>query len=108
VAAQLVASRAVLSSTELVRTLKLCTIATNAQIRSNAQKNCIRLKSRSKGKKKEERNGGIPVTGRKGPQGCEILRIPHCLDIRLTDDREAASLMRRLLSILQEHFYFCL
>jgi hypothetical protein len=26
----------------------------------------------------------IPVTGRGGLQGCEILRIPHCLGNRLT------------------------
>jgi hypothetical protein len=27
----------------------------------------------------------VPVTGRGGLQGCETLRIPHCLDNRLTD-----------------------
>jgi hypothetical protein len=27
----------------------------------------------------------IPVTGRGNLQGCEMLRIPHCLDNRLTD-----------------------
>jgi hypothetical protein len=28
--------------------------------------------------------GNFPVTGRGGLQGCEMLRIPHCLDNRLT------------------------
>jgi hypothetical protein len=27
----------------------------------------------------------IPVTGRGGLYGCNMLRIPHCLDNRLTD-----------------------
>jgi hypothetical protein len=27
----------------------------------------------------------ISVTGRGGPQGCKMLRIPQCLDNRLTD-----------------------
>jgi hypothetical protein len=27
----------------------------------------------------------IPVTGRAGPKGCEMPRLPHFLDIRLTD-----------------------
>jgi hypothetical protein len=27
----------------------------------------------------------IPATGRGGPQGCEISRLPHFLDNRLTD-----------------------
>jgi hypothetical protein len=39
----------------------------------------------------------IPVTGREGPQGCEMLRLPHFLDNRLTDCNEVVGLMRRLL-----------
>jgi hypothetical protein len=27
----------------------------------------------------------VPETGREGLQDCEMLRIPHCLDNRLTD-----------------------
>jgi hypothetical protein len=38
---------------------------------------------------------GVPVTGRKGPQGFETLRLPHFLDSRLTDGGEAVSLTRR-------------
>jgi hypothetical protein len=37
----------------------------------------------------------IPVTGRKGPQGCETSMLPHFLDIRLTDGGEVVSLTRR-------------
>jgi hypothetical protein len=39
----------------------------------------------------------VPVTGRGGPQGCEMLRFPHSLDLdnRLTDGGEA-SLTHRL------------
>jgi hypothetical protein len=34
-----------------------------------------------------------PVTGCEGPYGCEMLRVPHFLDNRLTDDGEAVILM---------------
>jgi hypothetical protein len=37
----------------------------------------------------------IPVTGRGGLQGCDMLRIPHCLDNRLTDGGEVVSLTHR-------------
>jgi hypothetical protein len=33
----------------------------------------------------------ITVTGRGGLQGCEILKIPHCLDSRLTDGCKVVS-----------------
>jgi hypothetical protein len=36
---------------------------------------CTKVKKKSK---------AIPVTGRGGLLGCEMLRIPHCLDNRLT------------------------
>jgi hypothetical protein len=32
----------------------------------------------------------IPVTGREGVEGCEMLWIPHCLDNRLTDGQPYA------------------
>jgi hypothetical protein len=31
----------------------------------------------------------LKVTGRGGLEGCEMLRIPHCLDNRLTDGGKA-------------------
>jgi hypothetical protein len=34
----------------------------------------------------------IPVTGLGGLQGCEMLKIPHCLDNRLTDGGKFVSL----------------
>jgi hypothetical protein len=37
----------------------------------------------------------IFVTGRGGPQGCEMSRLPHFLDNRLTDGGEVVSLQRR-------------
>jgi hypothetical protein len=37
----------------------------------------------------------IPVTDRGGLQGCEMLRIPQCLDSRLTGDGEAVSFTHR-------------
>jgi hypothetical protein len=36
-----------------------------------------------------------PVTGRGGPQGCEMSMLPHFLDSRLTDGVEVASLTCR-------------
>jgi hypothetical protein len=35
-----------------------------------------------------------PVTGRGGQQGCETSKIPHYLDIRLTDGGKIVSLTR--------------
>jgi hypothetical protein len=37
----------------------------------------------------------LPVTGREGPCGCEMSRLPHFLDNRLTDGGESVSLRRR-------------
>jgi hypothetical protein len=37
----------------------------------------------------------IPVTGRGGLQGCEMLRIPHILENTLTDGGEVVSLTRQ-------------
>jgi hypothetical protein len=34
----------------------------------------------------------VPVTGHGGPQGFEMLRLPHFLDNRLTDGGEVVSL----------------
>jgi hypothetical protein len=46
----------------------------------------------------------IPVTGRGGLQGCEMVRISHCLHNRLTDGGKAASLMHRPRSTSQKRF----
>jgi hypothetical protein len=58
------------------------------------------------------RNLAIPVTGRGGLWRFEILRIPHCLDNRLTDGGKVVSLKHRPRSIPQKHFstsgtHFC-
>jgi hypothetical protein len=37
----------------------------------------------------------IPVTGREGPLGCEMSRLPYILDNRLTEGNEVVSLTRR-------------
>jgi hypothetical protein len=37
----------------------------------------------------------IPVTGREGPFGCEMLGFSHFLDNRLTDGGKVVSLTRR-------------
>jgi hypothetical protein len=36
-------------------------------------------------KVKKKKGNAIPVTGRGGPLGCEMSRLPHFLDNRLTD-----------------------
>jgi hypothetical protein len=35
------------------------------------------------------------LTGREGPYGCEMLRLPHFLNSRLKDGGEVVSLTRR-------------
>jgi hypothetical protein len=44
---------------------------------------------------KGKKGNAIPVTGREGPWGCEMLMLPHFLDNRLTDSSEVVSLKRR-------------
>jgi hypothetical protein len=41
-------------------------------------------------------SNGIPVTGCGGVRVCETSRLPHFLDIRLTDGGEIVSLMQQL------------
>jgi hypothetical protein len=53
---------------------------------------------------KKQGNKSIPVTGRGGLYGCEMLRIPHCLNNRLTDGGKVVSLNRRTPTTLQKHF----
>jgi hypothetical protein len=39
----------------------------------------------------KKKSKAVPVTGLGGLQGCEMLRIPHCLDNRLTDGGKVVS-----------------
>jgi hypothetical protein len=41
-----------------------------------------------------KKNKTIPVTDRKGLQDCAMLRIPHCLDTRLTDGGDVSPTRR--------------
>jgi hypothetical protein len=51
----------------------------------------------------------IPVTGRRGLKGCEMLRIPHCQDNRLIDVGEVSQALRAGRRFTrQKHFSFCL
>jgi hypothetical protein len=50
----------------------------------------------------------ISVADRGALLGCQILRIPHCLDNKLTDDSEDIRPVRWPFSTPQKHFYFCL
>jgi hypothetical protein len=47
----------------------------------------------------------IPVTGRGGLLGCEMLRIPHCIDSRLTIGGEVVNPTHRPRSTLQKHYF---
>jgi hypothetical protein len=47
----------------------------------------------------------IPLTGCRGLQGCEMLRIPHCLDNGITDGSKAVSSMHRLHCTPQKHYF---
>jgi hypothetical protein len=48
----------------------------------------------------------IPVIGREGLKGCEVLRIPHCLDNRLIDGGKAVSPKHRPHFTPQKHNFF--
>jgi hypothetical protein len=48
----------------------------------------------------------IIVTGHGGLLGCEMLRIPHCLENRLTDGGEVVSLTQWPHSTPQKYFLF--
>jgi hypothetical protein len=55
---------------------------------------------------KEKKNKAIPVIGRGGLQGCEMLKIPHCLDNRLTYGGKAVSPTHWPHFTPQKHYYF--
>jgi hypothetical protein len=46
----------------------------------------------------------IPTTGREGLQGCEMSRIPYCLNIRLTEGAVVVSLRHRQCSTPRNTF----
>jgi hypothetical protein len=47
----------------------------------------------------------IPVRGRGGLQGCDMLSILQCLDNRLTDGEEVVSTTRRPRSTPPKHYF---
>jgi hypothetical protein len=57
---------------------------------------CLCLKSKA-----------IPVTGRGGLWGCKTLRIPHCIDNRLTDGGKVVSPTHRPLLYSPETLLLC-
>jgi hypothetical protein len=63
----------------------------------------LQLKTWSKSKKKSK---AIPVIGRGGLLGCEVLRIPNCLDNRLTDGGKVVSPTHLPHFTIQKHYYF--
>jgi hypothetical protein len=48
----------------------------------------------------------IPVTSCEGLLGCEMLRIPYCLDNELIDGSDIVRLTNRPLSTPQKYFSF--
>jgi hypothetical protein len=60
---------------------------------------CVRARARVHARTRthtQKEGKAIPVTGHGGPQGCEMLRLPHFLDNWLTDGGEVVSLMHQL------------
>jgi hypothetical protein len=51
------------------------------------------LEDSARSSKKYKKSKAIPVTGSGGLTGCEMLRIPPCLDDRLTDGGKVVSPM---------------
>jgi hypothetical protein len=47
----------------------------------------------------------FPVTGLEGLQSCNTLRIPHCIEIRLTDGGKVFSSTHRQRSTPQKHYF---
>jgi hypothetical protein len=55
---------------------------------------------------KVKKSKAIPVTGRRGLWGCEVLRIPHSLDSRLTDGGKVVSPTHPPHFTSQKHYNF--
>jgi hypothetical protein len=58
-------------------------------------------------KKEKVKSKAISVTGRGGPKGCKMLRIPHCLDNWLTDGGKVVNPMHRPLLYSPETLFLC-
>jgi hypothetical protein len=54
---------------------------------------------------KVKKGKAIPVTGCGGLYGCDMLRIPHCLDNRLIDAGKVVSSTHRPHFTSQKHYY---
>jgi hypothetical protein len=54
-----------------------------------------------------EMGKAIPVTSREGLSGCKMLKIPHCLDNRLTDGGKVVSPTIRPLLYSPETLFLC-
>jgi hypothetical protein len=63
--------------------------------RTNEEGNCEEWKIRKWNKVKKKKSKANPVTGREGPWRCEMSRLSHFLDNRLTDNGEVVSLTLR-------------
>jgi hypothetical protein len=57
------------------------------------------------GSKRKKEKKAIPVTGRGGLQGCEMLRVSHCLHNRLTDGVKVVSLTHQPRPTSQKHYF---
>jgi hypothetical protein len=62
----------------LVKLIEQCTFAGMFDIHSSMDE-------------KSEKSKVVPVIGRGGLWGCEVLRVPHCLDNQLTDGGKVVS-----------------
>jgi hypothetical protein len=56
---------------------------------------------------KGSKSKAISVTGRRGLSGCKMLRIPHCLDNRLTNGGMVVSPTHRPLLYSPETLFLC-
>jgi hypothetical protein len=57
--------------------------------------------------KVKKKSKAVSVTGYGGLYGCEMLRIPRCLDVRLTDGGMVVSRTHRPRSSTQKRLFLC-
>jgi hypothetical protein len=55
--------------------------------------------------KVKSKSKAVPVTGRGGMHGCDMLRISHCIDNWLTDGGKDVSLTHLPSSTPQKHYF---